>query len=160
MNKPFVLWSLTALLFSAAGMRAAGQEAEMIEGKVTQFYQQLREGQFQEAFANFAEGSRGYLPYGLLRELPNQQVISMVVAQYAETREKGGMLDLQPSNIKVTIHGDVALATFYVDGEVRNPGEEIRGVVTRCTMVWAKQDDAWKIIHWHVSDLKAGPGDD
>ena len=50
--------------------------------------------------------------------------------------------------------GIAAVATFYTGGIVRNPaGGSVEGGTFRATMIWAKEDAEWKIVHLHISPL-------
>lgn len=54
-----------------------------------QFYQQMAAGQFKEAFAHMQVGARGYLPSGVLIEMPDEQIRQNVIAIYEKDRKEG-----------------------------------------------------------------------
>jgi ketosteroid isomerase-like protein len=56
--------------------------------------------------------------------------------------------------LKVDVFGQVAVATFLLDYDVDTGKEKMAGK-DRCTMVFAKVGDAWKIVHEHSSPLKS-----
>ena len=63
-------------------------------------------------------------------------------------------MDVQPHDIKVAVHGGTAIATYLVDAKTKEADEdEAKEQINRGTLVWARTDDGWKIVHWHVSEL-------
>ena len=54
-------------------------------------------------------------------------------------------MDLQPSNLKIQIAGDVAIVTFHLDDRP--------GFVNRRTVILRKFTESWKIIHLHASEV-------
>ena len=52
--------------------KADHHEPGEVEAAIRQFYRQLATGQFEEAFAHMQLGSRGYLPFGVLSEIPDE----------------------------------------------------------------------------------------
>ena len=143
------------LLASVVTVTADHHETDLIKGKVGQFYNQMRAGNFEEAFGNISAGSRGFLANGMLGEIPNEQVLSAVIASYKQISADGGEINLIPKHLTVSFHGTVALVTYYVDGDVKTPEEDRRNVLERATQVWEKKGDDWKLIHWHNSKLQA-----
>lgn len=56
-------------------------------------------------------------------------------------------LDIRPQDLDIRLYGDVALATFHL-GDDRSLG--------RRTFVLARYGEAWKIVHLHASNVRAG----
>lgn len=60
------------------------------------------------------------------------------------------------SDLKVDVFGTIAIATFVLDENLRVGGEAIKAKA-RSTMVFAKIENDWKIVHEHFSAFKANP---
>jgi ketosteroid isomerase-like protein len=147
---------LVLVVFSAR-VHADHHEAGEVEAAVRTFYAQLSAGRFEEAFAHMKLGANGYLPDGILAAIPTEEVRRMAVNAYAEAREAGLEMNLRPEYLNVATHGNLAIATYLVDGTIKdnNDAEEERQV-NRGTLVWQQTDQGWKIVHWHVSRLVEG----
>ena len=52
-------------------------------------------------------------------------------------------MTLEPADLMIQVFGDVAVVTFHLEG----------ARLGRRTIVMAKQDDAWKIVHLHASNV-------
>ena len=63
-----------------------------------------------------------------------------------------GTLNVRMSNFDVQIHGDVAIATFYLVG-TETRGGKVRDMTNRVSAIWVKTDGAWKEAHHHESPL-------
>ncbi len=61
-------------------------------------------------------------------------------------------------DLKVSVFGDVAVATFHGHFQV-TMGEENLSFQRQSTLVFVKTDDSWKIVHEHFSPLDAGEQD-
>ncbi len=55
-------------------------------------------------------------------------------------------------DLKVSVFGDVAIATFHGHFQV-TMGEEHLSFQRQSTLVFVKADDSWKIVHEHFSPL-------
>lgn len=53
-------------------------------------------------------------------------------------------LDLTPVAVRVQVVGDVALTTFELHDDDR---------LGRRTLVWTQQDETWRILHLHASNV-------
>jgi ketosteroid isomerase-like protein len=53
-------------------------------------------------------------------------------------------LDLEPRDLLIRRMGDTAIATFHLDDP---------GILCRRTLVLARADEGWKVIHLHASNL-------
>jgi hypothetical protein len=134
-------------------------EPGQVENLVRQFYQQMATGEFEKAFSHMQLGARGYLPFGVLSEVRDEQSRQVVIAMYQKAHEEGARINLRPKYIKVTMHGDVALATYLIEGTVQESADEDRQrQLNRVSLIWTKTDSGWKIIHWHASQSE--PADD
>ena len=84
--------------------------------------------------------------------------------QNAETTQKAERdaftaisdLSYNINDFKADIFGDVAIATFTIDYNMKM-GEEAASAKARSTMVFVKDGDNWKITHEHFSPFKSNP---
>jgi ketosteroid isomerase-like protein len=143
---------LVSMLLPHGDLRADHHEPAEIKKAVETFYSQLSGGKFAEALAHMADGARGYVATGELTEVENAEVRQAIVGMLKEGAQRGAEMDLRPQDIKVTMHGTIAIATYTVDATIKEAGDdEAERHLNRGTLVWAKHSDGWKIIHWHVS---------
>ena len=64
--------------------------------------------------------------------------------------------DARAVDLKVDVFGPVAIATFVLDyGVVAAEGEERHAFRARTTLVFAKADREWLIVHEHLSPFAA-----
>ena len=67
---------------------------------------------------------------------------------------------MQPKYIKVTTHGNVAIATFLVEGTIKSPeDDEPQRELNRASVIWNKTDSGWKMLHWHISAVETEEDD-
>lgn len=52
---------------------------------------------------------------------------------------------LVPQDLMIQVFGDAAVATFHIERE---------GILRRRTVVFAKRDEGWKIVHLHASSVQ------
>ena len=153
--------SIGLLTFAAVSAKADHHTAGEIEGAVRAFHQDINQGDFDAMFAKFAPGMSAFLPYGLLKELPDDATKAMVLQLYKQAYEDGFRAQLMPQYIKVSVHGDCAIATFLREGTItESEGEEENDILERGTFVWLKIDDKWLVAHVHVSELEKPEDDD
>ncbi len=139
--------------------KADHHEPGQVENLVRQFYQQMATGEFEKAFSHMQLGARGYLPFGVLSDIPDEPTRQFVIAMYQKAHEEGARINLRPKYIQVTLHGNVALATYLVEGTVQESSDEDpQRQLNRVSLIWTKTDSGWKIIHWHASQSE--PADD
>ena len=69
-----------------------------------------------------------------------------------------------PYDIKVIIRGELAVVTCHrktrlrwIGAEPAPPGFAERTFVSRSTMVFARQDGNWQVVHVHFSEASEGP---
>lgn len=159
LKHPLCAVALAATFLVPLTASADHHEAGEVEAAVHAFYRDLRAADFQSAFGMMKLGARGYLPVGVLRDIPTEEVRAAVAAAYSELFDEGD-LNLTPQYVKVSVHGTVAVATFLAQGGVQRPeDDEPEEVVQRGTIVWEQSDSGWLIVHYHVSDVKASRDD-
>jgi CubicO group peptidase (beta-lactamase class C family) len=77
-----------------------------------------------------------------------------------ELREafKGGFkLNFQVYNLEAAVYGNTAVTTLIMRGTVTRPNAPSRNQgPSRMSIVWNKQDGAWKLVHAHESTLTEG----
>jgi len=66
------------------------------------------------------------------------------------SRHPGGppYLQLDPADLRITISGKLALASFHL-----HDSAEGRPILCRRSMVWADGGTRWRIVHLHASNL-------
>ena len=52
---------------------------------------------------------------------------------------------LVPQDVTIQVFGDAAVATFHIERD---------GILRRRTIVFAKRDEDWKIVHLHASSVQ------
>lgn len=81
-------------------------------------------------------------------------------ADAAELREafKAGLkLNFQVQNLQAAVYGDAALTTSTIRGTITRPNAPPRPHgPSRLSIVWNKQNGAWKLVHAHESLLSQG----
>ena len=143
-----------AVLAASGTSLADHHEVGEVEAAVKQFYSQLSSGQFKEAMGHVAIGGNGYVAEGVLMAIDSEEVRQGIVKLLQDGAERGAEMDLRPQDIKVVIHGNTAIATYLIDAKTKQADDdEAKEQVNRGSLVWAKTDDGWKIVHWHVSEL-------
>ncbi len=74
------------------------------------------------------------------------------VSERMGTTQDFGTVNVRMSDFNVQIHGNVAIATFYLVGKHTNDGKT-RNVTNRVSAVWVKDGREWKEAHHHESPL-------
>ena len=139
-----------SLLPSRSG--ADDETSRLLKSEVMSFYAQLRSGEFDQAFSRVEAGASGYLPFGVLGEIPSQAARDGIVAKYKEAFAEGHRAKLTPAYLKVADLGDVAITTFLAQGKLEHPVDaSSKQVLRRVSLVWRNTDAGWKIVHWHSS---------
>lgn len=78
-------------------------------------------------------------------------------AELREAFKAGFKLNFQVYNLETAVYGNSALTTLIVRGTIAPPNAAARiHGPSRMTIVWNKQDGAWKLVHVHESALKEG----
>ena len=77
-----------------------------------------------------------------VRGLPRQ--MTELVAAFREQGHEPPYMSLTPEDLELQVHGDVALVSFHLVNDQR---------LGRRTIVLARRDDAWKIVHLHASNV-------
>ncbi len=68
--------------------------------------------------------------------------------------EAGFRTDLQWRHLDAKVIGNTGIATGYLTGAVTMPGEKKPVKDTwRTSVVWVRDGEAWKIVHFHASEL-------
>ena len=74
------------------------------------------------------------------------------VSERMGTTQDFGTVNVRMSDFNVQIHGNVAIATFYLVGKHTTDGKT-RNVTNRVSAVWVKDGREWKEAHHHESPL-------
>ena len=151
----YILTAITAVaLTSPTASAAEDPESAAVKKSIVQFYQHLGDGDMKAAFAILDTESSGFLPAGMSIEIRNESAHARATANAAAKREAGRRVELRPKHISVRMLGaDHAVASFYADGTITEGGESSE-VIRRVSFVLHKKGDAWKIVHWHISNLE------
>ncbi|HEY8558888.1 MAG TPA: serine hydrolase [Pyrinomonadaceae bacterium] len=78
-------------------------------------------------------------------------------AELREAFKAGFKLNFQVYNLEAAVYGDTALTTSIIRGTITRPNapSRIHGP-SRMSIVWNKQNGAWKLVHVHESPLTEG----
>ncbi|HEX6261134.1 MAG TPA: nuclear transport factor 2 family protein [Woeseiaceae bacterium] len=88
-----------------------------------------------------------------------RQDLSAYHEEWAEMVEAGGRVEkneLSDVQVQVMPSGDVAVASYFVDYRLREPGGDVSVAKAFESEVWQKIGDDWKIVNLHYSEI---PGD-
>jgi len=99
--------------------------------------------------------SRSTHSYSLFSQFPPFLKLNREMAQdhlCSILRESRG-LRVRLQDLDLKIHGNFAYATMYVIHEVTYSGKVLKNK-TRTTMIFAKEDNFWKIVHEHFSPVE------
>jgi CubicO group peptidase (beta-lactamase class C family) len=78
-------------------------------------------------------------------------------AELREAVKAGFKLDFQVFNLEAAVYGNTALTTSIVRGSIKPPDAPARTHgPSRMSIVWNKQEGAWKLVHAHESPLVEG----
>lgn len=147
--------ALLVLLGFSLPLHADHHEAGEVTKAVEQFYSQMSAGKFADAIGHLAIGSRGYVLEGGLMTIESEEMRQGIVQALEEGRARGAEMLLEPKEIKVTVHGKIAIATYLIDAEFKEPdADRAEAEASRGTLIWNLTDDGWKIVHWHVSNAE------
>ncbi|MGC2237822.1 MAG: serine hydrolase [Pyrinomonadaceae bacterium] len=82
------------------------------------------------------------------------------LTSFADTNElreavkAGFKFDFQIYNLEAAVYGETAVTTLVMRGSVTPPNAPVRNQgPSRMSIVWNKQDGAWKLVHVHESPL-------
>lgn len=109
-----------------------------------------------QSFANFHAFGSGFSIYSAFPPY------KMFESQDAIDREKKWFFNLAPyqksrlRDVQIQFIGKVALATLYVDYEMKQEAHKREVMKVRGTVVFARKRQRWKIIHEHWSEMKPG----
>ena len=71
--------------------------------------------------------------------------------------EQGFKMDFRYDNLEVRLISDtVAVLTGQLGGTIQPPDGNEFDMGFRLTSIRVKEDDGWKIIHWHESPIQPG----
>lgn len=74
-----------------------------------------------------------------------EKTFRVVFQQIRGGKTEAPYMDIQPKDMEVQMFGDCAIATFHLDDRP--------GVLNRRTIVLAKTQAGWKIVHLHASEV-------
>jgi ParB/RepB/Spo0J family partition protein len=100
--------------------------------------------------------SRSTHGYSLFSQFPPFLKLNREMAQdhlCSILRESRG-LRVRLQDLDLRIHGNFAYATMYVIHEITYNGKTLKNK-TRTTMIFAKEDNLWKIVHEHFSPVES-----
>jgi CubicO group peptidase (beta-lactamase class C family) len=68
--------------------------------------------------------------------------------------QSGWKLNFKVDNLETAVYGNSAVATFFMSGTITPPNGTARAEGPwRSSLVWNKQDGAWKLVHSHQSPM-------
>ncbi|MCD6291552.1 MAG: nuclear transport factor 2 family protein, partial [Anaerolineae bacterium] len=65
----------------------------------------------------------------------------------------GYKVSVSARHVNAQVYGDAAVLTLYIDGSVAHPDGTVYRGTWRYSATMIKQQDGWKIVHYHVSPL-------
>src|SRR5215471_14167894 len=74
-----------------------------------------------------------------------EKTFKVVFEQIRGNKTAAPYIDIRPKDLKLQIFGDCAIATFHLDDKI--------GFLNRRTIVLAKTNTGWKIVHLHASEV-------
>lgn len=78
-------------------------------------------------------------------------------AELRQAIKSGFKFNFQAHNLEAAVYGNTALTTLIMSGTITPPNTPVRNKQpTRMSIVWNKQDGAWKLVHAHESLLTEG----
>jgi CubicO group peptidase (beta-lactamase class C family) len=92
---------------------------------------------------------------------PDEGGFLTTFADASELREAfkaGWKFDFQIYNLEAAVYGNTAVATLIMRGTIQPPSNQPARIKqpSRMSIVWNKQDGAWKLVHAHESPLTEG----
>lgn len=148
---------VVALIASPAGAQARSNaiadpmpaEPAAVAGALDRLMQALSRGALDEVESLHLYGPKftRFDDTGLGRQEGNE-------ARVAERQSLSaiGSFEAKVTGLKVDVFGAAAVATFVLEYSLRVGGAPVSGKA-RSTMVFAKSDGQWKIVHEHLSPL-------
>jgi len=127
---------------------AWSDDAADVKAAIERHYNLFQSGDMEASVERFHLDEFTMFPGdgGLLWEADFQAVADRMGASAALAQRSISM-----TSYNTQIHGDVAIATFYLVGTVGD-----KPVTNRVSAVWVKTDKEWKEAHHHESALEPG----
>ena len=127
---------------------AWSDDAADVKAAIEQHYNLFQSGDLEVSVERFHLDEFTMFPGdgGLLWEADFQAVADRMGASSIVAPRSVSM-----TNYNTQIHGDVAVATFYLVGTVDD-----EPVTNRVSAVWVRTDKGWKEAHHHESPLEPG----
>jgi CubicO group peptidase (beta-lactamase class C family) len=76
------------------------------------------------------------------------------LAELRDDFRAGVKANFEADNLEAAVYGNTALTTCIMKGVITSPNRRTRNEGPwRVSFVWNKQDNAWKLVHAHQSDL-------
>lgn len=108
------------------------------------------DGDIPTYFSYYADDSMVYF-YGARQDLAAYR------EEWTELLNAGGAVeknDVSDLRIQVMPRGDVAVATYFVDYQLREPDGEVTAAKAFESEVWQKRAGKWKIVNLHYSEIR------
>lgn len=67
--------------------------------------------------------------------------------------ESGFRTALQWRHAKAQVFGNSAVVTGYLAGTITFPNGNVAADTWRTSLMWVREDSAWKLVHFHASSL-------
>jgi ketosteroid isomerase-like protein len=146
---------------SAGGADAAARrDLEAVEAVTTQYLEALNTAELDALLAAFLPGATAFVPQPTAPDrLEGLAGLRGVFEPFfARVRASGSgprYMNLVARDVQINLLGDVAVVTFHL-GELPPPGSGA-AMFSRRTLVVARDDDRWGILHLHASQVLAQP---
>ncbi len=139
-----------------SSVQAVDEEQE-VKAVLTTFLRAFENGDIDFMEASFAENSVTF-PRAIMSEEVDSPIrasdykrvkgldpqMRQLIAGWREGAVSPPYMSLEPKDLEVLLFTDAALVTFHLEN-----GESL----SRRTFVLAKEQDAWKIVHLHASNV-------
>jgi ketosteroid isomerase-like protein len=123
---------------------AGGDGSEAVRAAVRAHWQAINRGDTETILAQHLPDGTAFLTEWGARIGLDPHAFAPLLAMF-----EGSVPDWHPRDIQVRTFGEVAVASFYLDGSVRRADGTVDAGPRRVTEVWVRTSDGWKEAHHH-----------
>jgi ketosteroid isomerase-like protein len=116
---------------------------------VRKYYKDMADSNYDAAAEVMMPGMTVFSPYGVLQKSPADT--GVVAGRDKQLHAQGFRLNVSPSEIAITVHGNAATATFLLRGSETPPRGLPHRVAFRGSLLWTRVNQTWRIFHMHIS---------
>jgi ketosteroid isomerase-like protein len=148
MKKVLISLAASMIVFPVAAQQSSSLAAEVLSA-VEAFNGAYAGNRVDEYFGYYADDAGVYF-YGA------RQSVSAYHEEWAATIAAGGGVEkneLSDVRVRVLPGGDAAVASYFVDYQMRAPDGSLSTAKAFESDVWQKIDGEWKIVSLHYSEI-------